>query len=79
MLKNEIERRKGELELFDPELRKAGRPRRDSGGSTAAKLEGRDSGKKKKRTSHQWDNYPSHFLSEVQDDPVFLRGGPLAR
>lgn len=47
MLRNEIERRKGELALFDPELRKAERPRRDSSGSTAAKLEGRDSGTKR--------------------------------
>lgn len=62
MLKNEIERRKGELELFDPELRKAGRPRRDSGGSTAVKLEGRDSGKKKK----------GHLLSGIIIPPIFL-------
>ena len=47
MLRNEIERRKGELALSDPGLRKAGRLSRNSGGSTATKLEGRDSGTKR--------------------------------
>lgn len=47
MLRNEIERRKGELALCDSEFRQAGRPSRNSGGSTAAKLEGRDSGTKR--------------------------------
>lgn len=50
MLRNKIERRKRELALSDPELRKAGRPSRNSGGSTADKLEGRNSGTK--GTSH---------------------------